>query len=146
MIDTNIKGLLYVTRCIAPKMAERKTGMIINIASIAGREVYPGGNVYCATKAAARTITTATRIDMNGTGIRVVNIDPGMVETEFSLVRFHGDAQKASSVYNGFIPLTGEDIADTVVFCATRPQHITIADILILPTAQASTTLVHKEL
>jgi serine 3-dehydrogenase len=146
MIDTNIKGLLYVTRCIAPKMVERKTGMIINIASIAGREVYPGGNVYCATKAAARTLSAATRVDMNGTGIRVVNIDPGMVETEFSLVRFHGDSQKASSVYNGFIPLTGEDIADTVVFCATRPPHITIADILILPTAQASTTLVHKEL
>ena len=93
MIDTNIKGLLYVTRCVAPKMAERKTGMIINIASIAGREVYPGGNVYCATKAAARTLSAATRLDMNGTGIRVVNIDPGMVETEFSLVRFHGDSQ-----------------------------------------------------
>ena len=146
MIDTNVKGLLYVTRAVSPGMVTRKKGMIINIASIAGRETYPAGNVYCATKSAARTISEATRIDLNGTGIRVVNIDPGMVETEFSIVRFRGDKSRADQVYKGFQPLSGDDVADAVMYCASRPPHVTIADILILPTAQANTTTVYKEL
>ncbi|MFN4902138.1 MAG: SDR family NAD(P)-dependent oxidoreductase [Ignavibacteria bacterium] len=145
MIDTNIKGLLYVSRAVLPGMVQRKKGNIVNIASIAGRETYPAGNVYCATKSAARTLSEAMRIDVNGTNIRIMNIDPGMVETEFSLVRFHGDADRAKQVYKGMQPLTSDDIAEIIVFSVNRPSHVTIGDVLILPTAQANTTTVYRE-
>ncbi|GBD07602.1 NADP-dependent 3-hydroxy acid dehydrogenase YdfG [bacterium HR21] len=145
MIDTNLKGLLAVTRAVLPRMVARRSGMIINIASIAGREVYPNGNVYCATKHAVRALSEALRIDLNGTNIRVVNIDPGLVETEFSLVRFRGDAERARKVYEGLQPLTAHDVAELVLFCATRPPHVVIADVLIVPTAQATTWLVHRQ-
>ena len=145
MIDTNVKGLLYVSRAILPGMIARKTGSIVNIASIAGRETYPLGNVYCATKSAVRTLSEAMRIDVNGSGVRVMNVDPGMVETEFSIVRFSGDEQRAKQVYAGLHPLTAHDVAEVIVFSVNRPSHITIGDILILPTAQANTTTVHRE-
>jgi len=144
-LDTNIRGLLNVTRVVLPGMVARRSGMVINIGSIAGREVYPNGNVYCATKHAVRALSEALRIDLNGTGIRVVNIDPGLVETEFSLVRFRGDADRARKVYEGLQPLSAADVADVVLFCATRPPHVVIADVLILPSAQANTWLVHRE-
>lgn len=146
MIDTNVKGLLYVSRAVMPGMVQRRSGTVINIASIAGREVYPKGNVYCATKHAARALSEGMRIDVNGTGVRVCNIDPGLVETEFSEVRFRGDSQRAETVYEGYTPLHGRDIAEAALFCATRPPHVVIADMLVLPTAQATATLVHKEL
>ncbi len=146
MIDTNVKGLLYMTRVLLPRMTQRESGMIINIASIAGRQVYPGGNVYCASKAAVKAISEGIAIDTNGTNVKVCNIDPGLVETEFAEVRFHGDKDKAKSVYKGFQPLTGEDIADVALFAATRPAHVMIQDVLITPTAQANATTVHKEL
>ena len=146
MIDTNIKGLLYVTRCIAPKMAERKTGMIINIASIAGREVYPGGNVYCATKHAVDALSKAMRIDLVQDNIKVTNIAPGATETEFSIVRFKGDAEQAKAVYTGFEALKADDIAEVIVFAATRPAHVNLNDITIMPTAQASATVIHKSM
>lgn len=145
MIDTNVKGLLYVSRAVLPGMIQRKTGMVINIASIAGRDVYPKGNVYCATKHAVRALSEGMRIDTNGTGVRVCNIDPGLVETEFSEVRFRGDASRAEKVYEGYTPLHGRDIAEAALFCATRPPHVTIADMLVLPIAQATATIVHKE-
>ncbi len=144
MIDTNLKGLLFVTRAVLPHMISCGEGMVINIASIAGREVYPNGNVYCATKHAVRALSEALRIELNGTNIRVVNIDPGLVETEFSLVRFRGDTERARKVYEGLQPLTPYDVADLVLFCATRPPHVVIADVLILPTAQANTWLIHR--
>lgn len=146
MIDTNVKGLLYVSRAVLPSMVQRGSGMVINIASIAGREVYPKGNVYCATKHAARALSEGMRIDLNGTGVRVCNIDPGLVQTEFSDVRFHGDTERAAAVYKGYTPLHGRDIADAALFCATRPPHVVVADMLVLPAAQATTTLVHKQL
>ncbi len=146
MIDTNIKGLLYVTRQLLPSMVARGRGTVINIASIAGRQAYRGGNVYSATKAAVKMLSDSLQIDVNGTGVRVCNIDPGLVETEFSDVRFHGDTQRAATVYKGYQPLTGHDIAECALFAASRPQHVSIQDILITPTAQATTTLVHKEL
>lgn len=145
MIDTNVKGLLYVSRAVLPGMIQRKTGMVINIASIAGRDVYPKGNVYCATKHAVRALSEGMRIDTNGTGVRVCNIDPGLVETEFSEVRFRGDVSRAEKVYEGYTPLHGRDIAEAALFCATRPPHVTIADMLVLPIAQATATIVHKE-
>jgi len=145
MIDTNIKGLLYVSRVVIPWMVDRGRGHIINIGSVAGREVYPGGNVYCATKAAVRALSQGLRVDLLGTNVRVTNIDPGMVETEFSLVRFHGDKERADKVYKGIKPLSGDDIADLAVFCATRPPHVNIADVLIMPTAQASPAFLHRE-
>jgi 3-hydroxy acid dehydrogenase / malonic semialdehyde reductase len=145
MIDTNVKGLLYVSRAVLPGMVARGRGHVINIGSIAGREVYPGGNVYCATKFAVDALTNGMRLDLNGTGVRVSAVDPGMVDTEFSLVRFHGDQERADKAYRGFSPLLAEDIADAVLYCATRPLHVDVADMLILPTAQASTTLVHKK-
>jgi len=138
MIDTNVKGLLYVTRCISPLMTARKKGLIVNISSIAGKEVYPGGNVYCGTKHAVEAITKGMRIDLLQHNIRVSSIAPGMVETEFSLVRFKGDADKAKQVYQGFEPLKAEDIAESLLFIATRPEHVSINDILIMPAAQAS--------
>ena len=144
MIDTNVKGLLYVTRAVLPGMIERGRGHIINIGSVAGHEVYPAGNVYCASKFAVRALTKGLRLDLNGTPIRVSEVAPGMVETEFSLVRFHGDAERAGKVYQGLTPLGPDDVADAVVWCATRPLHVNVSEVVIWPTAQASTTLVHR--
>lgn len=145
MIDTNVKGLLYVSRAVVPGMIKRGRGHVINIGSLAGREVFPGGNVYCATKFAVGALTKGMRLDLNGTGVRVSTVDPGMVETEFSLVRFHGNAGRAGKIYQGFMPLIAEDIADAVVYCATRSLHVDVAEMLVLPTAQASATLVNKK-
>lgn len=140
MIDTNIKGLLYVTRKIAPMMVERKHGHIINIGSIAGKEVYEYGNVYCGTKHAVDAISKGMRIDMLKHKIKVTAIHPGMVETEFSLVRFKGDKERADKVYQGFEPLIGEDIADAILYVLTRPEHVCINDMIVMATAQASAT------
>jgi 3-hydroxy acid dehydrogenase/malonic semialdehyde reductase len=145
MIDINVKGLLYVSKAIIPQMAERKQGHIINIGSIAGKEVYPNGNVYSASKHAVDAINKGMRIDLNGKGIRVGAINPGLVETGFSEVRFKGDTERANNVYKGYAPLKPEDIADIIRFMVTRPQHVNIADLLVLPTAQASSTILHKE-
>jgi len=145
MIDTNFKGLLYVTKKIIPWMLENEHGDIINIGSIAGHEVYPNGNVYCASKHAVDALTRGIRIDLLGTPLRVATVDPGMVETEFSLVRFHGDKEKADNVYKGLKPLVGEDIADAVFYCASRPAHVQIAEIIIFPTAQRTATMTHRE-
>jgi NADP-dependent 3-hydroxy acid dehydrogenase YdfG len=144
MIDTNVKGFLYMAREIAPLMISRKKGHIINIGSLAGREVYPNGNVYCATKHAVHALSQGMRIDMLQHGIRVTQIAPGLVETEFSVVRYKGDQQKADSTYENFEPLTGEDIANIVVFAANQPPHVNINDILITPTAQANSVMVHR--
>lgn len=138
MIDTNIKGLLYITREIAPLMIRNNNGHIVNIASIAGKEVYPGGNVYCATKHAVDALSKAMRTDMLKHNIKVTNIAPGMVETEFSIVRYKGDTEAAKNVYKGMTPLTNEDIADTIIFAITRPAHVCLNDIVIMPTAQAN--------
>ncbi len=138
MIDTNVKGLLYVTRTVVPGMVQRGRGHIINLGSIAGHMTYPGGHVYCATKAAERSISDGLRIDLNGTPIRVTSIDPGMVETDFSNVRFRGDADRARKVYAGVTPLTPEDIAETIVWTATRPSHVEIQTVVLTPTAQAN--------
>jgi NADP-dependent 3-hydroxy acid dehydrogenase YdfG len=145
MIDTNIKGLLYITRKIVPGMIKRGQGDIINIGSIAGHEVYPNGNVYCASKHAVDALTRGLRIDLVGTPLRVCTVDPGLVETEFSIVRFHGDKKRADSVYSGLQPLTAEDIAETVFFCASRPDHVQIAEVIIFPTAQKSSTILHRD-
>jgi serine 3-dehydrogenase len=145
MIDTNVKGLLYVSRAVIPGMLERGSGHVINIGSIAGHELYPGGNVYCATKFAVNAISRGLRMDLVGTPIRVSSVDPGMVETEFSLVRFRGDAERAGKVYQGIVPLTPGDIADAVVFCATRPPHVNVSEMIVMPTAQASTMLAHRK-
>jgi 3-hydroxy acid dehydrogenase/malonic semialdehyde reductase len=145
MIDTNVKGLLYITRCVAPFMSARKSGHIINIGSIAGKEVYANGNVYCATKHAVDALTKAMRLDLLPSNIRVTQIAPGMAETEFSIVRFKDDAERAKNVYKGFEPLKAEDIAETVLWVVNRPAHVNINDIVIMPTAQAnSTTLIRK--
>lgn len=144
MIDTNIKGMLYFTRMILPGMIERNSGHIVNIGSIAGVEPYGGGSVYCATKSAVKSFSAALRIDLLGTAIRVSNIQPGFVETEFSLVRFKGDQQQASQVYQGMKPLTASDIAETILFCITRPAHVDLAEILIMPTDQASATQISR--
>ncbi|MEM9895512.1 MAG: SDR family NAD(P)-dependent oxidoreductase [Bacteroidota bacterium] len=145
MMDINVKGLLYVTKAILPQMIEQKSGHIINIGSTAGREVYPKGNVYCASKSAVDALTKGMRMDLNQHSIRVSSIDPGLVETEFSRVRFKGDEKKAEAVYHGFMPLKAEDIAETIEFVISRPPHVTIGDLLILPTAQASATLINKK-
>lgn len=137
MIDTNIKGLLYITRLISPKMIERGEGHIINISSVAGKETYPSGNVYCATKHAVQSLTKGMRIDMLKHGIKVSSVSPGAVETEFSLVRFNGNENRAKEVYRGFTPLNANDIADAILYIVTRPKHVNIDDILIMPTAQA---------
>ena len=137
MIDTNIKGLLYITRLVSPIMVERSKGHIINISSIAGKETYPFGNVYCATKHAVQSVTKGMRIDMLKHGIKVSSVSPGAVDTEFSLVRFKGDEDKAKQVYSGFTPLFANDIAETILFVLTRPQHVNIDDILVMPTDQA---------
>jgi 3-hydroxy acid dehydrogenase / malonic semialdehyde reductase len=144
MIDTNIKGLLYMTRSLLPGMVSRDRGHIINIGSIAGHQAYPGGNVYCGSKAAVRVISEGLKQDLLGTSVRVSCIDPGMVETEFSKVRFHGDTERAQKVYQGLTPLTAEDVADVVFFCATRPPHVNISEVLLVPTDQATATLVHR--
>ena len=146
MIDINVKGLLYVSHCIIPGMVDRQKGHIINIGSIAGKEVYPNGNVYSASKFAVDAITRGSRLDLNTSGIKVTSINPGLVETEFSLVRFKGDDQRAASVYKGYEPLQAADIADTVLFILTRPDHVVIADITIFPKAKASSTVVNKNL
>ncbi|MDD4574890.1 MAG: SDR family oxidoreductase [Bacteroidales bacterium] len=138
MIDTNIKGLLYITRKVSPLMIARQKGHIINIGSIAGKEVYPKGNIYCATKHAVDALTKAMRIDMLQDGIKVSQIAPGAAETEFSRVRFHGDEERASKVYQGYQPLTAEDIAETAFFIANLPPHVNISDLMIVPTSQAS--------
>lgn len=147
MIDTNIKGLLYISRMVIPMMLENANGgSVVNVASLAGREVYSGGNVYCATKHAVKALSKGMTIDLNGTGIRVINVDPGLVETEFSLVRFHGDKDKAENVYKGYKPLSGFDIAEIIKYCVSLPEHIVIQDLLITPLAQANATIVDKKL
>ena len=145
MIDTNIKGLLFITRQILPLMVDRMEGQIINIGSTAGHEVYPNGNVYCATKFAVKALTQGIRIDTVDKNIRVTTIDPGMVLTEFSNVRFSGDTERAAKVYEGIKPLSAEDIASTVLFCVTRPSHINISEVILTPTQQASVAYVSRK-
>jgi 3-hydroxy acid dehydrogenase/malonic semialdehyde reductase len=146
MIDTNVKGLLYLTRKIVPQMLEHKlNGHVINIGSIAGIHAYPGGAVYCATKSAVKFISDGLRMDVVDTPIRVTNIQPGMVETNFSVIRFHGDQEKADNVYDGIDPLTAEDIADIVVYTASAPAHVQICEVTVTPTHQATGGIVHKE-
>jgi serine 3-dehydrogenase len=144
MIDTNVKGLLYVTRAVLPGMVERRRGHVINIGSIAGHEVYPGGAVYCATKHAVTALNRGLAIDTLGTGVRVSSVDPGMVETEFSLVRFHGDAERADGVYHGIDPLTPADVAEAVLFCATRPANANVREMILTAGAQASAVHAHR--
>lgn len=146
MIDINVKGLLYVSKAVMPTMIAKNAGHIINSGSIAGKEVYPKGNVYCASKYAVEAISQGMRIDLNQYGIRVGAVNPGLVETEFSQVRFKGDDSKADVVYKGLQPLRPEDIADIILFVVTRPYHVNIADLVVMPTAQASSTIVKKEL
>lgn len=145
MIDTNIKGLLTMTRLIVPGMVSRNHGHIINIGSVAGDAAYAGGNVYCATKAAVKAITDGLRIDVADTKLRVTNIKPGLVETNFSNVRFHGDTQRADNVYRGIQPLTGDDIADVAFYAASAPEHVQIAEVLVLATHQANGTVIHRD-
>jgi 3-hydroxy acid dehydrogenase/malonic semialdehyde reductase len=145
MIDTNLKGLLYVSKAVLPLMIARQKGHIINIGSIAGKEVYPKGNVYCATKHAVDALTKSMRIDLLGNGIKVTQIAPGLVETEFSLVRFKGDEERASKVYQGYKPLEGKDIAEIAFFITTLPDHVCVNDILMTPLAQANSTIVDKK-
>jgi 3-hydroxy acid dehydrogenase / malonic semialdehyde reductase len=144
MIDTNLKGLLHVSKSIIPGMILRKKGHIINIGSIAGKETYLNGNVYCASKAAVDSITKAMRIDLLKFGIKVTHIAPGAAETEFSIVRFHGDKEAAAKVYDGFTPLTGKDVADVVYYSASLPAHVNINDLILVPTAQANTSHLHR--
>lgn len=144
MIDTNVKGLLYVTRVVSPGMVERGKGHIINIGSIAGKEVYENGNVYCATKHAVDALSRSMRIDFVKHGIKVSNVAPGLVRTEFSDVRFKGDKEKAEVPYKGMKPLSGDDIADVIYYCVSLPEHVNINDVLVMPTAQASSTTVHR--
>ncbi|MEW5873961.1 MAG: SDR family oxidoreductase [Candidatus Zixiibacteriota bacterium] len=144
MIDVNIKGLLAVSRVVIPWMLDRNKGHVINIGSIAGHEAYPGGNVYCATKFAVRALSRGMKMDLTGTPIRVTSIDPGLVETEFSLVRFKGDKERASQPYKGLVPLRSEDIAEAVLWSASRPEHVNITEMIIFPTAQSSSTLAHR--
>jgi len=144
MIDINVKGLLYVSRAIIPGMVQRRSGHIINIGSVAGKEVYVKGSVYCASKFAVDAITTGMRVDLNAHGIKVSEVNPGAVDTEFSAVRFKGDQQKADKVYDGFKPLVAQDIAEIIYFVASRPAHVNMADTLIFPLAQASASLIHR--
>ncbi|MFW5820921.1 MAG: SDR family NAD(P)-dependent oxidoreductase [Bacteroidota bacterium] len=145
MIDTNLKGLLYVTRAVSPKMAALGRGHIINISSIAGREVYENGNVYCATKHAVDSLSRSMRIDLLENGIKVTNIAPGMVDTEFSKVRFKGDKERADKVYEGFTPLYAEDVAEAILFAVTRPSHVNINDLLIMPADQAAAAITKRD-
>ncbi|TDD78300.1 SDR family NAD(P)-dependent oxidoreductase [Flavobacterium caseinilyticum] len=146
MIDINVKGLLYVSKAIIPQMIERKSGHIINIGSVAGKEVYPNGNVYCASKHAVDALNQGMRMDLSPYGIRVGAINPGAVETEFSEVRFKGDTDRAANVYQGFTPLLPEDIADIIHFVVSRPYHVNIADLLVFPTAQAAATILKRDI
>ena len=145
MIDTNVKGLLYVTRAVVPGMVRRNSGHVINLGSTAGHMTYPGGGVYCASKAAERALTEGLRIDVNGTAVRVTSVDPGMVETDFSLVRFRGDAEKAAKVYANLEPLTPEDIAETIAWVATRKPHVMVQTVVITPTAQANAFVLSRK-
>jgi 3-hydroxy acid dehydrogenase/malonic semialdehyde reductase len=145
MIDTNVKGLLYVSRAVLPGMVQRGRGHIINIGSIAGHEVYPGGNVYCASKHAVDALTRGLLVDLADTPIRVSTVDPGLVQTEFSMVRFHGDKARAEKVYQGYKPLDPSDIAEALVWIAERPEHVQIAELIIFPTAQGSAMVTHKK-
>ena len=144
MIDTNIKGLLTMTRLMVPGMVSRNEGHVINIGSVAGDAAYAGGNVYCATKSAVKTITDGLRIDVMESAVRVTNIKPGLVETNFSVVRFHGDSARADNVYKGIQPLTGTDIADVAFYAASAPKHVQIAEVLVLATHQASGSAIHR--
>lgn len=144
MIDTNVKGLLYVTRAVLPDMVSRKSGHVINIGSIAGHQTYPGGNVYSASKFAVTGITRSLRMDLLGMPIRVSTVDPGLVETEFAQVRFRGDKERAAKTYTGMTPLTPQDVADAVAYCATRPPHVNIGEVVLTSTDQASVTMVHR--
>jgi len=144
MIDTNVKGLLYLSRYVVPGMVSRDRGHVVNLGSIAGHQTYPGGNVYCATKAAVRAISEGLKQDLLGTRVRVTSVDPGMVETEFSEVRFHGDTERANKVYQGVTPLTADDVADVIFFCVTRSPHVNINEVVLMPVDQASATLVHR--
>ncbi|RLE22407.1 MAG: NAD(P)-dependent oxidoreductase [Acidobacteria bacterium] len=145
MIDTNIKGLLYLTRALVPGMVARGSGHVINIGSIAGHETYPNGAVYCATKHAVAAINRGLAIDTLGTGVRVSSVDPGLVETEFSVVRFHGDQERADAVYQGLTPLSAEDVADAVLFCASRPPHANVRELILMPTDQAAAVFVNRK-
>jgi NADP-dependent 3-hydroxy acid dehydrogenase YdfG len=144
MIDTNIKGLLYVTRAVVPGMVARGRGHVVNIGSIAGRQTYPGGSVYCATKAAVKSLSEGLKLDLLGTPVRVTNIEPGLVETEFSDVRFRGNLERAKQVYQGMTPLTPDDVADAILFAITRPAHVNISEIFLVPTDQSSMFHVHR--
>ncbi|MEO1484457.1 MAG: SDR family NAD(P)-dependent oxidoreductase [Bacteroidota bacterium] len=146
MLDINVKGLLYVSKAILPQMVERKAGHIVNIGSTAGKEVYPKGNVYCASKHAVDAINKGMRLDLNAYGIRVGAINPGLVETEFSKVRFKGDEERAETVYQGYKALQAEDIADLILFMISRPAHVNLVDLTVMPTAQASSTIINKTL
>lgn len=146
MIDTNIKGLLTMTRLVVPAMVERNEGHVINIGSVAGDAAYAGGNVYCATKAAVKAITDGLRIDLSHTAVRVTNVKPGLVETNFSNVRFHGDTERADNVYKGITPLTGDDIADVVYYAASAPKHVQIAEVLVLATHQANGSVIYRNM
>jgi NADP-dependent 3-hydroxy acid dehydrogenase YdfG len=145
MIDTNIKGLLTMTRLVVPGMVARNSGHIINVGSVAGDAAYAGGNVYCATKAAVKALSDGLRIDVANTAIRVTNLKPGLVETNFSNVRFHGDNERAANVYKGIQPLTGDDIADVAVYASNAPAHVQIAEVLILATHQASGSVIVRK-
>lgn len=145
MIDTNIKGLLTMTRLLVPAMIERNEGHVINVGSVAGDAAYANGNVYCATKAAVKAITDGLRIDVAESAVRVTNLKPGLVETNFSNIRFHGDNERADNVYKGITPLTGADIADVAFYAASAPKHVQIAEVLILATHQASGSVIHRE-
>jgi 3-hydroxy acid dehydrogenase/malonic semialdehyde reductase len=145
MIDTNVKGLLYVTRAIVPGMVQRNRGHVINVGSIAGHAAYPNGSVYCATKAAERFLSDGLRIDLNGTDVRVTSIDPGMVETDFSKIRFRGDEERAAKTYQDIDTLQAEDVADAIVWAATRPPHVSIQTVVITPTAQANPFVITRK-
>jgi NADP-dependent 3-hydroxy acid dehydrogenase YdfG len=145
MLETNVRGVLSVTRALLPRMLERGSGHIINIGSLAGRAAYPGGSVYSASKAALDRITSGLRMDLLGSGVRVSTVDPGLVETEFSVVRFRGDEGRAAQVYEGMRPLTAQDVAEAVVWVADRPPHVVVADMMLLPIAQAASGIVHRE-
>ncbi|MCU0467688.1 MAG: SDR family NAD(P)-dependent oxidoreductase [Arcicella sp.] len=145
MMDGNVKGLLYVSKVIMPWMIARQKGHIVNISSIAGKGTYPNGNVYCASKAAVEAISEGMRLDLNPYGIKVTNVAPGAVETEFSLVRFKGDDKRAEAVYKGFVPLTAQDVAETIAFAVTRPPHVVVADMVLFPVAQASATVLRRD-
>lgn len=144
MIDTNVKGLMYVSKAVIPGMVKRGSGTIINIGSIAGHDVYPRGNVYCASKHAVDALTKGMRMDLVDTPLRVCTVDPGLVQTEFSEIRFRGDTIRAKTVYQGYTPLRPEDVADAVMYCASAPPHVQVGEIILFPTAQASPTVVHK--